>query len=285
MSDENTLLTYWCVKKIGKLPEIVGVLTDICFVQLLNQIKLTSDSFYRALLILTLLILVKSPDSFSEEHLLFNRLGSFSSWGEKSTSIQLQGKRFSFIVLNPAIAERPDINNSLVSALKHGFSLEINSDGKLSSELLSSFLTKYNPALNPGYAFRIATIYKEEAQDEGVNSDVAFSQMCLETAYLKFGGDVLPGQNNFCGLGVVGGGVKGASFSDIRAGIRAHIQHLKAYASDGHLANPVVDKRFKYVKRGSATDVHKLTGKWAVDKNYGKKINHLLTMMYADAGV
>jgi len=70
----------------------------------------------------------------------------------------------------------------------------------------------------------------------------------------------------------------------MRAGIRAHIQHLKAYASDQKLANPVIDQRFKFVKRGSAPVVHKLTGKWATDKNYGEKIHRLLEKMYAVAG-
>ncbi|MFW6359808.1 MAG: N-acetylmuramoyl-L-alanine amidase, partial [Chroococcales cyanobacterium] len=77
----------------------------------------------------------------------------------------------------------------------------------------------------------IAKIYREEASIEGVNYDIAFCQMCLETGFLRFGSDVSPSQNNFAGLGAIGGGEAGASFPSARIGVRAHVQHLKAYAS------------------------------------------------------
>ncbi|MCF4965641.1 hypothetical protein [Nostoc sp. CMAA1605] len=79
-------------------------------------------------------------------------------------------------------------------------------------------------------------------------------------------------QNNFCGLGTTGGGVKGASFPDARTGVKAHIQHLKAYASEDPVLSPIVDPRFNLVKRGIAVLVTDLSGLWAVDKNYGDKI-------------
>jgi len=105
-----------------------------------------------------------------------------------------------------------------------------------------------------------------------VNHDIAFSQMCLETGYLDFGGDVEPSQNNFCGLGTTGGGVKGASFPDARTGVKAHIQHLKAYASKDPVVPPIVDPRFDLVARGIASLVSDLSGLWATDPNYGNKI-------------
>ena len=74
----------------------------------------------------------------------------------------------------------------------------------------------------------------------------------METGFLKFGGDVKKDQYNFAGIGAIGGGSSGAKFDSIRIGIRAHVQHLKAYASKEALKQPVVDPRFQYVKRGSA---------------------------------
>ncbi|KYC36955.1 hypothetical protein WA1_45730 [Scytonema hofmannii PCC 7110] len=97
--------------------------------------------------------------------------------------------------------------------------------------------------------------------------------MCLETGFLRFHGDVQPSQNNFCGLGAIGGGVKGASFPDIQTGIKAHIQHLKAYASTESVKySKIVDPRFSLVERGIAPLATNLSGRWARDPEYGTKI-------------
>ena len=263
------------------MPEKIGVMSDICCMLHFVRSHLFGRIIGKVFLTFILLIIVKGPETFSEEYQPGVALGNNLSPDGDKVTISIKGKSFSFILPNENNKYNPVKNPETVALLNKGFSLRINSKGNLTPEMLTSFITRNNPALDPAYANRLATIYIEEATDEGINWDVAFSQMCLETAYLKFGGDVLPGQHNFCGLGVTGGGVKGASFSDIRAGVRAHIQHLKAYASHSRLANPVIDRRFKYVKRGSAPDVHKLTGKWAVDKNYGEKINRILEKMYA----
>ena len=145
---------------------------------------------------------------------------------------------------------------------------------------LANFLLESNKNIKANQAYKLANIYVEEAVNEGVNPDIAFVQMCLETGFLHFGGDVDAVQNNFCGLGVTGNGVKGLSFKDERMGVRAHIQHLKAYASTKKLNNTLIDTRFNYVKRGIAPTINELDGKWAADKNYGKKITSLLQRLY-----
>lgn len=125
-------------------------------------------------------------------------------------------------------------------------------------------------------------MYIEECAAEGVKAEVAFCQAMLETGFLKFRGDVQWDQYNFAGLGATGGGVPGDRFPDIRTGIRAQVQHLKAYASTAPLVNPSVDKRFSYVSRGCAEYVEWLGiqenpyGKgWAAGKNYGYNIVNL----------
>jgi N-acetylmuramoyl-L-alanine amidase len=95
-----------------------------------------------------------------------------------------------------------------------------------------------------------AEIYKECGIEEGVNWLVAFAQSILETGYFEFGKDVKASQNNFAGLGAVGAGASGASFSSPSAGILAQIQHLKAYASIEPCKEPIVDPRFSLVVRG-----------------------------------
>ncbi len=129
----------------------------------------------------------------------------------------------------------------------------------------------------------IARLYREEGAIEGINFDIAFAQMCLETNFLRFGGIVKPSQNNFAGLGAVGGGEEGASFPSARIGVRAHIQHLKAYGNTEPLVQDVVDPRFNFVTRGIAPLVGMLSGRWSADEDYGNKILAILRRLYETA--
>lgn len=118
----------------------------------------------------------------------------------------------------------------------------------------------------------------QEAKAEGVRADIVFCQAMKETGWLQYGGDVKVEQCNFCGLGATGGGVGGATFADVRQGLRAQIQHLKAYASKSGLKNPCVDPRFGYVTRGISPTLPDLNGHWAVPgTNYGQEIFAMIT--------
>jgi hypothetical protein len=126
-------------------------------------------------------------------------------------------------------------------------------------------------------------LYREEGAIEGVNYDIAFCQMCLETDFLRFGGDLKPEQNNFAGLGSIGGGAEAATFPSARIGVRAHIQHLKAYASLEPLVKEEVDPRFRFVTRGIAPSIEQLSGRWSADLDYGAKIIAMLKRLYQSA--
>ena len=128
-------------------------------------------------------------------------------------------------------------------------------------------------------------IYREEGTIEGVNYDIAFCQMCVETNFLRFGGDVKASQNNFAGIGAIGGNAAGAAFPSARIGVRAQIQHLKAYASKEPLVQELVDPRFRFVSRGSAILVDQLSGRWAADPLYGKKIMAMVRRLYESANL
>ena len=126
-------------------------------------------------------------------------------------------------------------------------------------------------------------IYVEEAKAEDIKVEVAFMQAMVETGWLKFGGAVQISQYNFAGIGALDGGAQGATFKTIREGVRAQIQHLKAYANEKPLNNTQVDPRFQLVKRGSAKYVEWLGQKenpngygWATAKDYGYKILRLI---------
>lgn len=143
---------------------------------------------------------------------------------------------------------------------------------------------------------QLAEMFIEEGEAEGVRGDVAFAQSLHETGYFKFGGIVLPTQNNYAGIGALNGNATGqaASFPDPRTGVRAQIQHLKAYASTEALVNECVDPRFSLVARGVAPYVEWLGAAdnpqgrgWAVPgAGYGANIVKLLgqILAYKDPG-
>lgn len=119
-------------------------------------------------------------------------------------------------------------------------------------------------------------MYITEASAEGIRPEAAFCQAMLETGWLTFRGDVSIKQNNFAGIGAVGSSAAGNTFASVQLGIRAQVQHLKAYAGTSPLINSCVDPRFKYVKRGCAAYVEWLGMKenpsgqgWAATAGYG----------------
>lgn len=152
--------------------------------------------------------------------------------------------------------------------------------GAVGVERLAAFLRINNAAVDPQRAKELAALYVEEAAAEGVNHDVAFAQMCLETGSLRFGNLVTADMHNYCGLGSIGPGTPGERFPTARLGVRAHIQHLKAYATSAPLNRAVVDPRFRYVRYGTAPTIAALAGKWAADPDYGVKIRAMLARLY-----
>ena len=129
-------------------------------------------------------------------------------------------------------------------------------------------------------------MYIDEAAAEGVRPEVAFAQTMKETGFLQYGGDAHIEQFNFAGLGTTGNGVPGNSYPDVRTGIRAQIQHLKAYATDDALNGTCVDDRYAYVKKGSAPYVQWLGQQenpeglgWATGENYGYDIVDMIKDM------
>jgi hypothetical protein len=156
----------------------------------------------------------------------------------------------------------------------------IMGEGRVSAETLARFLTRHNPEADTKFAAGLADYYVEEAAAEGINHDVAFAQMCLETGFLRYGGLVSAEMNNFCGLGSTGPGHPGEVFPDPRTGVRAHIQHLKGYASGAPLNRELADPRYRWVRYGSSPMIRGLAGTWAADRAYGDKITSVLERLY-----
>jgi hypothetical protein len=163
-----------------------------------------------------------------------------------------------------------------------------------SAEATADQIADYMLRINPNtasFASEIAKLYIEEGNTEGIRGDIAAAQSMIETGNFTFTGSAVKlEQNNFCGMGVTGAGVSGNSFSSRQEGIRAQIQHLKAYATDEALKQECVDPRFKYVERGCAPYVEYLgqqenpNGKgWAAGAGYGAKITAVLDKIIAES--
>ena len=140
------------------------------------------------------------------------------------------------------------------------------------------YLLNNNPYPNlPVPAEEIVSYYYEEGAREGIRPDVAFAQALKETGFFSYGGDVIPEQNNYCGLGTTGGGVKGEFFATPQMGVRAHIQHLLAYSSTRRPLTPIIDPRYDIVRQAYGTrtlgEWQDLNGRWAVPgRYYGQEI-------------
>ncbi len=153
-------------------------------------------------------------------------------------------------------------------------------------EQMRDYIKAKNPAVEQSVIDMIP-LYLSEGAAEGIRGDIAFAQSCLETGNFTFKGSAVTlDQNNFCGMGVTRRGMKGNSFDTPQDGIRAQIQHLKAYANAEPLVNPVIDPRFRYVSRGCAPYVEWLgiqenpQGRgWANGAGYGKKILAILNLI------
>lgn len=218
--------------------------------------------------------------------LLLGQINELASYTSYNYPIENIGSSVGSI---PLLIQKEDnkleytLNPLLLLNRKENLEVNINvaTKGILNNIILAEFLSSNNKNLKFGKAFQFATTYINECKREGINHDIAFAQMCLETGYLKFGGSVMADQYNYCGLGAVTNKHCGDSFKSIQEGITAHIQHLKAYVSKESINSPLVDKRFKFVSRGSVKTIFDLSGRWAIDPNYGQKIQMLLSKMYS----
>lgn len=160
---------------------------------------------------------------------------------------------------------------------------EIMGKAVATADQMRSYIKVKNPSV-PQSVLDMIPFYLMEGEAEGVRGDIAFAQSCLETGNFTFSGSAVTlDQNNFCGMGVTARGTKGNSFDTPQHGIRAQIQHLKAYASKDDLKQTCLDSRFRYVERGCAPYVEWLGQKenpegrgWAAGEGYGRKIMGIL---------
>ena len=187
---------------------------------------------------------------------------------------------------------RKDIKVAMEGSTAEDSLTAIMGKAKATAGQMASYLKKKNPSV-PQAVLDMILLYLSEGEAEGVRGDIAFAQSCLETGNFTFSGSAVTLlQNNFCGLGVTQRGKTGLSFESPQLGIRAQIQHLKAYASTDVFVNERIDPRFRYVKRGCAPYVEWLGQKenpqgkgWAAGEKYGEKILSILKAVTSEGKV
>lgn len=156
------------------------------------------------------------------------------------------------------------------------------------ADLVAWYRTYYpvDPAMAPIEA--IIDAYLRVGEEEGVMGDVAFAQAILETGGFRSGHAQ---KFNFAGIGAYDHCAPECSFSfaDLDDGVRAHIHLLRAYADPGlttsQLAsdpNPIVAPERVGV-RGCCERWTALTGVWATDPNYDRKVLGIYRLMVETA--
>ncbi len=206
-------------------------------------------------------------------------LTACASAADKKVKVKFNKRQLKKIEL----VESPKHGSPMI-VLRENFSdVPIFGEAKATQDQMINFINKRNknPKLNCTVE-QIVHLYYVEAGREGIRPDIALCQAIKETATWAYGGDVVPEQNNYCGLGTTGGGVKGAYFDTPQLGARAHIQHLLAYTSKRLPKLEIVDPRYELIKKfrpqifGKLTRWTELNGVWAVPGNhYGEDILQL----------
>lgn len=182
----------------------------------------------------------------------------------------------------------PEIRQAVAEELRNGGGDDFSAYDQVKilgePELSEGQLVRYIKATNPTPQLNcsveeLVSYYYEEGEIEGVRPDLALCQAIKETGCFAFGGDVQPAQNNYCGLGATGGGVRGQFFATPQRGVRAHIQHLMAYATTRLPQQPILDERYEVLRDkypqyyGKVETWLGLNGKWALPgRHYGEDI-------------
>lgn len=147
--------------------------------------------------------------------------------------------------------------------------MKILGKAEATAEQMAAYLLSKNPKPKIYMAvLDFCQLFLSIAAQEGVRGDALFAQSCKETANFKYGGTVIPEQNNYAGLGTINKCTMGACFKDEATGILAQAQHAKGYATKDALSMECVDPRYnllvRYGKAGTAENWEDLGGKWAV---------------------
>ena len=189
--------------------------------------------------------------------ILYHRIGDY-----KAEDIQHQERRI----------EAPNHSAQRILSTNRNVLME---NGQLRANAIVSYISSRNPAVSRQDIESIVSTYIREAEFEQINHDIAIAQMCYATNFLRSQQPLVT--HNYAGL-------KDSRFNDRATGIRAHIQHLKGYATSEMPKNGIVDPRFNLLVnsgvQGTVTTLESLYLTWAPQSNeYGDSITRILEGM------
>ncbi len=125
----------------------------------------------------------------------------------------------------------------------------------------------------------IADYYWKYGEITGIRPEVLYGQAAKETGFGKYGGQVVPEQNNWAGIKIknpIGDRPEDhETFETPEDGVRAHFNHISVYIGG---IDPVGEPHDRYYViqtvawRGTVQYVEQLGGKWAPDVTYGYNI-------------
>ena len=156
------------------------------------------------------------------------------------------------------------------------------------ADLVAWYRTYYPVDPPVGPIADIVDAYLAVGAEEGVAGDIAFAQAILETGGFRSG----HAQGfNFAGIGAYDGCAPtcGFRFPSLQAGVRAHIHLLRAYADPGVTSAQLAtapDSRVAPERvgvRGCCARWTQLTGIWATDPNYDRKVLGIYRLMVETA--
>ncbi len=126
----------------------------------------------------------------------------------------------------------------------------------------------------------IADIYWKYGEITGIRPDILYAQAAKETGFGKYGGAVMPEQNNWAGIKTKTATGDLAedheTFETPDDGVRGHFNHISAYIGLEPTGEP--HGRYYNVKSiawaGTVKTLEELGGKWCPDLYYGYSILH-----------
>ena len=183
------------------------------------------------------------------------------------------------VTVNGAVVQQPANTMIITNTTSFIGYTEVSVD-----QLVSIFVSRNSDKTE--WARRLAPLYIQYGKTFNMRADIAWAQMCHETGFLEFNGDVKSNQNNFVGLGATGGGVPGSSFATEELGIIAHYAHLSWYYYPSHInqyCNLTYDPRHSgtsHYKYTGDTTVGFLNGRWAPSSTYTDKILQFANQIY-----
>ncbi|WP_436793892.1 glucosaminidase domain-containing protein [Actinospongicola halichondriae] len=156
------------------------------------------------------------------------------------------------------------------------------------ADLVAWYRTYYRADPPVGPIDAIIESYLRVGEEEGVAGDIAFAQAILETGGFRSGH---AGKWNFAGIGAYDSCSPTCSFSfpSLDEGVRAHIHLLRAYADPGLTTAQLAATPNRQVApervgvRGCCQRWTQLTGVWATDPNYDRKVLGIYRLMVETA--